>query len=334
MSMHEFGEAEFGEFGEAEFGEAEFGEAEFGEYGEAEYGEAEYGEAEYGEAEYGETEYGETEYGEYGEFGETEFGEMRGSPLNQAQEVELATELLEISNEQELEQFLGNLFRAVAWGVGGAIRSPVGKALGVALKGVARKALPMVGGALGSMVAPGIGTALGSKLGSAASGLFEVELGELSNEQAEFEVARKLVNLAASAAQHAALAPRTADPRTVVRIALTKAARVHAPGLARLISRSTTRRISSPCPPCPPRRATGYGRPRDDPSAGGAEEVAFEVPYAPRTASRRAGGRGRADPRTAAPDDLGPDDLGAPSGDGQRGGRWFRRGNKIIVMGA
>jgi len=316
MSMHEFGEAEYGE---AEFGEAEFGEAEFGE-------------AEYGEAEYGE--FGETEYGEFGEFGEAEYGEMGGSPLNQAQEVELATELLEISNEQELEQFLGNLFKAAAWGVGGVMRSPVGKALGVALKGVARKTLPMVGGALGSFVAPGVGTAIGSKLGSAASRLFEVELGELSNEQAEFEVARKLVNLAASAAQHAALAPRTANPRTVVRIALTKAGRVHAPGLARLISSSTTRGISSPCPPCPPCRATGYGRPRDDHSAGGAEEAAFEVPYSPRTASRRAGGRGRAGPRTAGRDDLEPDDLEAPSGNGQRSGRWFRRGNKIIVMGA
>src|SRR5262249_29631303 len=111
-------EAELGEFGETEFGETEFGE--FGELGEAEVGEF----GEFGETEFGETgEFGETEFGEFGEtseYGEAEQflggilgsliggGEV-GSPLSEAQEIELASELLEISNEQELEQFLGNV---------------------------------------------------------------------------------------------------------------------------------------------------------------------------------------------------------------------------------
>src|SRR5215467_1380886 len=116
-----------------------------------------------------------------------------GGPLNEAQEIELASELLEIGSEQELEQFLGGLFKKVAQGVGSFIKSPVGRALGGVLKNVAKTALPVVGGALGSMVAPGIGTALGSKLGSLASGLFEVELEAMPQEQAEYEVARRYV---------------------------------------------------------------------------------------------------------------------------------------------
>ncbi len=277
-------ETELGEFGEtSEFGETEFGEfGEFGELGETEFGE--FGETggEFGE--FGE--FGETggEFGEFGELGETEFGEFGetseygeaeqfldgilgtigsligggevGTPLSEAQEVELASELLEIGNEQELEQFLGNLFKSVARGVGGFIKSPIGQSLGGILKNVAKKALPMVGGALGSMVAPGIGTALGSKLGSMASGLFEVELESMPQEQAEFEVARRLVNLAATSAAHAARAqPRPGiSPRTVARAAVAAAARQHAPGVYRAMMQS----LQSTAPAAVARRQNGH----------------------------------------------------------------------------
>ena len=87
-----------------------------------------------------------------GETGESE------SPLNEVQEMEAAAELLEVTNEAELEQFLGNLFKKVASGVGGFMKSSTGKALGGILKNIAKKALPVVGGALGSFVAPGVGT--------------------------------------------------------------------------------------------------------------------------------------------------------------------------------
>src|SRR4051794_23975570 len=78
-------------------------------------------------------------------------GEAEG-PLGETQELEAAAELLEIQSEAELEQFLGNLFKKVASGVGGFIKSGTGKALGGILKNVAKKALPVVGGALGSFV--------------------------------------------------------------------------------------------------------------------------------------------------------------------------------------
>src|SRR5467141_902076 len=106
-----------------------------------------------------------------GETGEGEqfigdlLGEMSESPLSEAQEVQLAQELLEISSEEELEQFLGNIFRGVTRSVGRFMKSPVGRRLGGMFKGLAKKYLPqlagMAGGALGSFIAPGAGTLVG-----------------------------------------------------------------------------------------------------------------------------------------------------------------------------
>jgi uncharacterized protein (DUF697 family) len=180
--------------------------------------------------EYGPHEF-EYETGETGETGELqEFHELE-SPLHEVQEMELASELLEITNEQELEEFLGKLFRGVTRAVGGIIRSPIGRALGGILKNVAKQALPVVGGALGSFVAPGVGTAIGSRLGSMAGNLFELELEGMDREQAEFEVARRYVQLAASAARNAALAPPNVPPQRVAQQAVAAAAQRFAPGL-------------------------------------------------------------------------------------------------------
>jgi hypothetical protein len=236
------------------------------------------------------------------------------SPLSETQEMELTAELLEVASEEELEEFIGKLFNGIAKGVGGLIRSPVGKALGGVLKGIAKKALPVVGGALGSMVAPGVGTALGSKLGSLASGLFEMELEGMSQEQAEFEVARRYVRLAATSAAHAATAPRTIPPQRVARVAITRAARVHAPGLLRGTSAGARRGA--------PVRSGGYRRRR--PGYGG---------Y-PRTVSYGYDGNG-GEPAFAADD--GPEPIGGGTSHGyvtrQQSGRWIRRGRKIVLLG-
>ncbi len=177
-----------------------------------------------------------SEYGEFqGENPEGTFesiGEMSGefqseAPLNEALEMELASELLSVTNEQELNHFLGGLVKKV----GGFLKSPVGQALGGVLKGIAKQALPVVGGALGSFVAPGVGTAIGSSLGSMAGKMFGLELEGLSQEDREFEVARRFVRLASSAAQKAALAPPTISPVAIARKAIALAAQTHAPGL-------------------------------------------------------------------------------------------------------
>lgn len=187
--------------------------------------------------------------GEYegGEFeGEGFLGDLMGSvtgeipgesPLNEALEMELASELLGVTSEAELEQFLGGLFKKV----GGFFKSGVGRALGGILKGIAKKALPIVGGALGSFVAPGVGTAIGSSLGSMAGKAFGLELEGLSGEDREFEVARRFVRLATTAAQKAALAPANMSPHVAARKAVILAARNHAPGLfTTLIGRPAT----------------------------------------------------------------------------------------------
>ncbi len=200
-------------------------------------------EMEFGE--FGEME-GEGEYGEYGEY-EGEQGGAAGL-LTEAQEIELASELLEVSNEAELEQFLGGLISKIGKAAGGLIKSPVGQALGGMLKGVVKQALPMVGGALGSMIAPGVGTALGSQLGSAASGMFELELESMPQEAAEFEVAKQLVGLTTTAASHAAHAPADANPRAVAHDALAQAAHEYAPGLHRQMMQRSRRAADQPWP--------------------------------------------------------------------------------------
>ncbi|MGH4007662.1 MAG: hypothetical protein ACRDTH_05760, partial [Pseudonocardiaceae bacterium] len=154
-------------------------------------------------------------YGELEWESETEYGSLGGefeSSLGEMQEMELATELLEVSSEAELEQFLGKLISGAAKAVGGVIKSPVGQALGGALKNVAKTALPMAAGALGNLVLPGVGGMIGSKLGSMASKLFELEFEGMNEQEAEFEVAQRYVRFASAAARNAARAPSGAPP--------------------------------------------------------------------------------------------------------------------------
>ncbi|MDD1612600.1 MAG: hypothetical protein LUQ57_05605, partial [Methylococcaceae bacterium] len=75
--------------------------------------------------------------GEY-EYDEYEFSDMEGV-LDEAEEMALAAELLGVTDEAELDQFLGKLFKKVGRAAGKFIRSPVGRALGGILKGAAKK---------------------------------------------------------------------------------------------------------------------------------------------------------------------------------------------------
>lgn len=178
---------------------------------------------------------GESEYS-----GETEvYGEMQGEVFHEMQETELATELLSVSNEQELNQFLGKLIKRAAGAVSRFAKSSAGRAIGGVLKSVAKKALPFAGRALGTFVGGPLGGAIGGKLGSMASNLFELEMEGLSNEDREFEMARAYVRFAGDAVRRAARNPSYRyNPRQAVRGALTGAARRHAPGLLRRRRRS------------------------------------------------------------------------------------------------
>jgi len=156
------------------------------------------------------------------------FGEVYGeSPFSEGEEMELAAELLEVSSEAEIDQFLGKIFKKV-----GRFVRHVARPLGGVLKGIAKKALPFVGGALGSFIPiPGVGTAVGTALGSAVGNALEVELEGMSFEDQEFEMARRFVRIAGTAAKQAAQAQPSADPQTVVKTAVMNATKQHVPGL-------------------------------------------------------------------------------------------------------
>jgi len=186
----------------------------------------------------------ESEFGETGlEFGQQEtplfeiFQEAGAPyqesevPLGEDEVMELASELLGVTNENELNYFLGNLFKKVGGAIGGFVKSPVGKALGGILKTVAKKALPIAGGALGGLIGGPAGAALGSKLAPMAGKMFGLELEGLSPEDRDFEVARRYVKFASNAVKRATAAPPHLDPLKVAKTAITAAARTLAPGL-------------------------------------------------------------------------------------------------------
>jgi uncharacterized protein (DUF697 family) len=89
--------------------------------------------------------------------------------------MDLAAELLSVTNEGELDHFLGNIFGKK--GLGRVFRGPMGRIL----KNVAKTSLSIAGAALGSVV-PGVGTAIGGALGGMASNFFEIETEGLSPE--------------------------------------------------------------------------------------------------------------------------------------------------------
>ena len=128
----------------------------------------------------GELEWGEAELPGVGEV----YGELGlESPFSEAEELELAAELLSVSSEEEMDQFLGNVFKKMGRGlksVGRFIGKRVLPVLGRGLKALGKAALPVVGKALGSFIPiPGVGTAIGGALGSAAANALEMEFAEL-----------------------------------------------------------------------------------------------------------------------------------------------------------
>src|SRR5262245_59714475 len=132
------------------------------------------------------------ESGEF-EFEEGEWSPESGGVLTEADEYEMATELLGVANEEELDQFLGSLIKKVAQGAGKVLRWPIGQAVGGVLKGVAKKVLPLAGGALGAMAGGPLGAKIGSGLASAAGSALGMEAEALAQEDQEFEGAKQFV---------------------------------------------------------------------------------------------------------------------------------------------
>lgn len=159
-------------------------------------------------------------------FGESESdyeGETNG--MSEEDELDLAAELLAVSDEQELDEFFRNLFkRAKSFAV---------PALKKYLKPLAKKVIPFAGRALGGFIGGPAGAAIGGKLGSYATTLFEVDFESMDGETQDLEVARRFVRFASAAANNAATSGPTGNPTTIARAAVVRAAKAHAPGLIR-----------------------------------------------------------------------------------------------------
>jgi hypothetical protein len=129
----------------------------------------------------------------------------------------LASELLELSSDAELDYFFSKLIK----GASKFVRSKSGKALLGTLRGVAKAALPTVGGMVGNFVAPGIGGVIGGKLASAVASNLEMEMeGEL-----DYETAKNVVRLAQSSARKLPQLERRLPPQKAAVIAVKEAAK-------------------------------------------------------------------------------------------------------------
>ena len=156
-------------------------------------------------------------------------------------------ELLSVSSEEELDQFLGKFFKRAWKGI-----KKVGKGIVKVARPFLKAALPIAGRALGSFIPiPGVGTMIGGAVGSALGRALEMELAGMEPQEQELELARRYVRIAGSALQQAAQAAPNQDPRAVMQTAWRTATRRHVPGLAQgqasgfIPSRSTLGRAHS-----------------------------------------------------------------------------------------
>ena len=271
-------------------------------------------------------------------------------PSQEAQELELelAAELLEVTSEEELDRFFGDVFKKVGGFVSNAAKSPVFKALGGVLKPIAKSVLPMAGKALGSYIGGPAGDVIGSNLASAAGSLFGLELEGLSGEDREFEMAKGFVRLASGAAEEVKKMHYRPghDPHHAAKTAVMRASRRHLgaePGATTEnidITIDTARpRPQAPAQQTPRPQAPGLQAPR--PQAPGPHATADGSSH-PGPTSGRTGG---VYPGAPIPEPSSFGTYGAPpvsQGDwppesipagAKRHGTWFRRGRRIILIG-
>lgn len=151
--------------------------------------------------------------------------------FSEAELMELTAELMEITNEQELNHFLGNLIKRAAGAIGKVVRSPVGQAIGGVLKAAAKKALPLARAALGGVVGGPLGAKIGSGLAQAAGGALGLEAEMLSHEDRQYEGGKQFVRFAGETVKNAVTTPASPDPRAAAQSAVVRAAQALAPGL-------------------------------------------------------------------------------------------------------
>jgi hypothetical protein len=143
----------------------------------------------------------------------------------------LAADLLAIQNDDELEEWLGSVFKKIKKGASNFVRSPLFSKVKGFVRSAAKKAIPMAGRALGTYFGGPAGGALGGKVGSYFSSLFEGEFEGMSYEDAEFEAAKKFTRFAMGAMSNAAQMPANLDSKEATKQAILNAANRYAPSL-------------------------------------------------------------------------------------------------------
>src|SRR5215831_6007195 len=150
---------------------------------------------------------------------------------HEVMEMEQATQLLSVNSEEELEEFLGGLFKKVKGLAGKVLKSPAGDLLKSYLKKMAQKALPAATSMLGGAIGGPVGAALAGKASDMVGKALGLELEGLSTEDKEFEIAKGYVRFANDAIRNATADPRFRhSPKTVARSAMVRAAKRYAPG--------------------------------------------------------------------------------------------------------
>src|SRR5262249_23036382 len=145
---------------------------------------------------------------------------------HEVNEMELATELLSVNSEEELEQFLGGLFKKVKGFASKVLKSPAGDMLKGYLKSLAKKALPAASSILGGAIGGPLGATLANKASDMVGKALGLELEGLSPEDREYEIAKGYVRFANDAIRRVATDRRYRNqPRTAARSAMVNAAR-------------------------------------------------------------------------------------------------------------
>jgi hypothetical protein len=168
---------------------------------------------------------------EYEQYEQSEWEGESGPVFSEAEEMELAAELMEVRDEQELDRFLSDVIKGAGRALGRVVRSPFGQAVGGMLKGVAAKALPLAGTAVGTWLGGPLGAQIGSGLSTMAGNALGLEAETWSQEDREFEGAKQFVRLAADSVKNAAEMGPGVDPRAAAQAGLARAAQTLAPGL-------------------------------------------------------------------------------------------------------
>jgi hypothetical protein len=167
--------------------------------------------------------------------------EGEAAVFSEAEEMERASELLSVSNEEELDPFRGKLIKKAAGAVRKAVKSPWA-APGGLLKGAVKKVPLAQRGRHALRWA--IGTAVGGQLASAGPVMRWASARRHEPRRPEYEVACRLVRLSAKP-RGRDQASASMDPAAAARNAVVAAARKHAPGLVRPATGSTAARAGS-----------------------------------------------------------------------------------------